>query len=334
MRFLIFAARSVLEPQEAVTCEPNVREVEDDRSPAEPAASPAGARAPSRDVIFVVGMSRSGTSALARVVAMCGGMLPQRLLPANFANPTGYWESERAVELNDEFLAAHGSSWYDGSLALNAGLVGAAERRTFVSVIADFFDGEVAAGGPLVVKDPRITGLLPYWTAAARVAGLSVKILHVFREPAEVVASLAQRDGLAADHALALWLKYNLVGERDARAFPRAFVAYDELIEDWEDAVARCIARLGLGITIGDAMRPAVAGFLQPELRHHRGAAIESGAQTAALAAIARETYELLRSGAREPVRTADFDEILRAYAASRAPLEFRLSRSLMARPR
>jgi hypothetical protein len=39
-----------------------------------------------RDAIAVVGMGRSGTSAL----ALCGGAMPLQLLPPNLGSPTGY----------------------------------------------------------------------------------------------------------------------------------------------------------------------------------------------------------------------------------------------------
>ena len=50
-----------------------------------------------RICVLVLGMHRSGTSALTRVISLLGAKLPKHLMPANFANETGYWE---AVELN------------------------------------------------------------------------------------------------------------------------------------------------------------------------------------------------------------------------------------------
>ena len=45
-------------------------------------------------------MHRSGTSALTRMLGFCGADLPQRQLPANSFNSTGYWESAEIVALN------------------------------------------------------------------------------------------------------------------------------------------------------------------------------------------------------------------------------------------
>src|SRR4051812_44644410 len=71
-------------------------------------------------VIFVLGMGRSGSSAMARLLSLCGGRLPAGLLPPNGANPTGYWEPQEAVHANAKFLHACGSSFFDTQLVHEA----------------------------------------------------------------------------------------------------------------------------------------------------------------------------------------------------------------------
>jgi hypothetical protein len=264
-----------------------------------------------RDAIFVVGTGRTGSSALARVLGLCGGALPLRTLPANFANPTGYWEPELSVALNDRFLEAHGSSWYDATLRLQLGPV---EQRQAAELVRDAsFLLAVAfeSRGPLVVKDPRISALLPYWTEAARRAGMRTTVVHNFRNPRDVAASLARRDGLSNEHSDALWLKYNLLAERETRTFPRAFVSYEELLDDWEGLVGRCARDLGLVLSVTPAGRNAVEAFLSAEHRHHAAASrdFDDGA------GLVSRTYATLREAQRGNVVPATFDELFAAFA-------------------
>jgi len=49
----------------------------------------------SRNAVVVLGMHRSGTSALAGVLARLGCDLPQTLMPTNDFNAKGYYESLR-----------------------------------------------------------------------------------------------------------------------------------------------------------------------------------------------------------------------------------------------
>ena len=59
--------------------------------------------------ILVVGMHRSGTSALARTISLLGARLPSDLVGPNEGNPHGHWEPQEIVNLNDKMLADAGS---------------------------------------------------------------------------------------------------------------------------------------------------------------------------------------------------------------------------------
>ena len=60
---------------------------------------------------FVLGMHRSGTSALSGMLCQSGFNPPQDLMPATINNPRGYWESLGLCVLNDEFLQQQSASW-------------------------------------------------------------------------------------------------------------------------------------------------------------------------------------------------------------------------------
>ena len=56
--------------------------------------------------IVVLGMHRSGTSALTRTLSLLGAALPGNLLPSKPSNETGFWESTDILEFNDRVLTA------------------------------------------------------------------------------------------------------------------------------------------------------------------------------------------------------------------------------------
>lgn len=268
-----------------------------------------------RDVIFVVGMGRSGSSALTRVLSLCGAALPLHVLAPNFGNPTGYWEPALALELNDRFLQAHESSWYDTSLRLQLGRVATGETAALVAQAAAMLAGSFEPSGPIVIKDPRISGLLPYWIEAAVVAGLRPVIVHIFRNPDDVAASLARRDDLPAEQSRTLWLKYNLVAERDGRGSARIFISYEDVMKDWEAAVARCTAELGVELTISDDARSAVAAFLSPDLHHH--ATPDEGPVADDESRLVSRTYRLLNDAKRTLTAPSAFDALLSEFTAA-----------------
>ena len=276
-----------------------------------------------RDLIFIVGMHRSGTSALTRVLSLCGATLPAALMAPNSGNPTGYWEPADAMELNDRFLHARSSSWSDPGLTFrstprdHAGFARyVALIRHYLALIGEFLTHGVDAGGPALIKEPRITALLPYWLTAAVEAGFSPKVIHIFRNPADVASSLAARDGMAFDRACALWQKYNLLGEHDARAVPRAFVGYEALIEDWERTIDRCAAEIGVDVQVGSRTRADVETFLSPKLQHHRSGTIERTSLAPTQRKAVRRAYDSLQQAADGAVDTETFDSLLLEYSA------------------
>ena len=58
-----------------------------------------------RVCLLVIGMHRSGTSALTHVLSLMGAALPQKLLGATLGNPMGHWEPVRLIEAHDALLA-------------------------------------------------------------------------------------------------------------------------------------------------------------------------------------------------------------------------------------
>jgi hypothetical protein len=255
-------------------------------------------------------MGRSGSSALTRVLSLCGGTLPGALVGATDGNPLGHWEPENALALNQDFLSQHGATWFDPTLRLQGEVAFTAEQHsTYLDQIKAFL-APLATAPLVLIKEPRITALSDFWFEAARQLGLSVAVVIPVRHPEEVAASLAARDQTSAELSCALWLKYNLLGERESRAYPRVFVEYASLLRDWRAEVSRIAAALCLDLSVRD--EAAVDGFLRRDLhrQRHRGQISELFGH----GWISR-VYDALAAAARdEPLDAAALDEVFASY--------------------
>src|SRR4030081_3596213 len=65
------------------------------------------------NVVCVLGMHRSGTSALCGALDLIGVDFGKHLLPATDANEKGHWEHEEIVRVHDRLLLSLGSGWDD-----------------------------------------------------------------------------------------------------------------------------------------------------------------------------------------------------------------------------
>ncbi|MGC9270777.1 sulfotransferase family protein [Acidiphilium sp.] len=228
-----------------------------------------------REAILVLGMHRSGTSALTRVLALCGASLPARLMPAApESNETGFWESQVLVDLHDEVLSAMGSSWSD-IRSLPQAWFSSAAAEGFRSRLAEVLAAEFADARLFVVKDPRLCRLLPLWLPVLAARSITPRIVIPIRHPLEVAASLNRREGFDHARGQALWRSYMLAAEHESRGLPRCFVTYDNLLTDWRGVVARIGAIVDHDWS-ATADAAAIDAFLSSKLRHHVVAATDT----------------------------------------------------------
>ncbi|BBZ13042.1 hypothetical protein MBRA_32370 [Mycobacterium branderi] len=232
--------------------------------------SPAADRGPAaRPVaLFVMGVNRSGTSALTRVLSLCGGALPAGLAGANSGNPLGYWEPRAAHRINYRILRRHRSVWFDPTLRLQEqDAFDGEEKAAYVAEIGEFL-ATLPAAPLVVIKDLNITALAGLWFEAARQLGFGIVTVITVRHPQEVAASLAALNRTSPQLASALWLKYTLLAERNTRGMPRVFVDYANLLDDWRREVKRISAALAIDLDARD--EDAIDEFLRPELHRQR----------------------------------------------------------------
>jgi len=277
---------------------------------------PGGVPATHRTTMLVVlGMHRSGTSALARSCNLLGVDLGSDFIPTQDDNRAGFWEDAGVKEADDLALASHGllwddvrplpDPWHDG--------FGGAEVRARLRATLD----ALASRGPLCgVKDPRISRLLPLWLPLLEEVGARPGFVIALRDPAAVARSLARRDAVGEARALLLWLRYSLEAERHTRGHRRAFVCFDDLLQDWRAALGNVARALDIVWPVPfDAAASALGTFLDPELRHHAPAPPPDGDGLARLAHDAFVALRALRDGDAPELR-AELDRIRAALAA------------------
>jgi hypothetical protein len=224
-----------------------------------------------RQAIIVLGMHRSGTSALAGALAMAGARLPARLMPAQIDNPSGFFEPEKIVALHDRLLSAAGISWQSLQPVADEWL-STAEARAYVDELVTAVRQDYDDATLFVIKDPRMCRLMPLWRTVLERLGTRASFVIPIRHPLEVARSLATRENkrFSLRYGCLLWLAHMLDAERESRSSPRVFVHYDRLLDDPVRVVEDIISKVtGRRPALAGAMATAVRSFVDPHLRHH-----------------------------------------------------------------
>jgi len=212
--------------------------------------------APRRGIV-VLGMHRSGTSAVTRVCNLLGAAVPaEEDLLVNYDNPEGHWESRTLVAANDRILGLFGRSW-DFPPRLRPGWETSPRVQSLLPELADAF-AAVYPKGPWVWKDPRTCLTFPLWR---RVVGDDVCVVLVSRSAAAVTASIHRRDGIPRPYAAGLWHRYVASSLEAARGLPTLCLSFDQFLDDPVTATAKLADGLGsLGMMLpGDPVAAAAS---------------------------------------------------------------------------
>jgi hypothetical protein len=158
-------------------------------------------------LIVVLGMHRSGTSAITRGLETLGVNLGSDLLVPTVDNPKGYFEDRETYLLNEEILTALNHAWSD---------LDPAEPEYIIQnkILDEFFDRAVnllldrlRVNDLFGIKDPRFCILLPFWNKVFDRVGVPVSYIVSFRNPISVVKSLQSREcQLFCTSGIAFWL--------------------------------------------------------------------------------------------------------------------------------
>jgi len=219
-----------------------------------------------QEIICVLGMHRSGTSLLTKILNLTGVDLGQhtRLTTEPVAdNPKGYWEHSALTGISDAIIKRYGGTWdqppvlpqcWETDVRLD-------DLRTRARQLIDEEFSQTPIWG---WKDPRTCLTLPFWQQLLP----PMRYIICLRNPVDVAASLRRRDGFSDEKSFRLWLTYVTTALNQTQGKPRLLIVYEDLMTDCLNELGRLAAFLG--ISESTELGKAVQAFVDPKLHHHR----------------------------------------------------------------
>lgn len=220
--------------------------------------------------ICVLGMHRSGTSAIARIMNLLGAYIgsPEKLLPPKKDNPEGFWEHISIINFHERLLEKFSSSW-DSIFPFPEKWWKQPEIEPYRRELIDLIKKEFADHPLWMWKDPRTSLFLPLWIEVLNELDIDVYYLISLRNPLDVANSLLRRDGFLKNKSLALWQLYNLSSFYWTNNYKRFVVHYDKLLEDWEQCFKSMLITFDIPWPQNNKLlKTTIESFLKPDLRN------------------------------------------------------------------
>lgn len=254
-------------------------------------------------LIIVLGMHRSGTSALASAMSALGCYAGEQLLVKNYYNQKGYWEDNQLVALNDRLLSVFGHA-YDSLDLLPHDFIHHPDVAALRVEACDLLHLKLKQNSLWVFKDPRLCHLLAFWQPIFAELNIDVRYVIAFRHPLSVAASLKKRDQFSVQKSLLLWLQHNIALMTATEASVRCFVHYDDFLAQPQVVLSYLSQMLDLPDS-GQGIDGYIQHFLTDTLRHSQYGLDDLLQSEYAYPALIR-AYRLLLEGFTQPIRSKE----------------------------
>ncbi|WP_200241661.1 sulfotransferase family protein [Thiohalocapsa halophila] len=197
-----------------------------------------------RQVVAVLGCYRGGTSLLARLLPVIGVPLEGELMRAGGCNPTGFWENQDILQVNEELAAYLPRRGFSPNLEMarvqaQPGYPLVRERA--LEILKRLFEVSPVVG----FKHPATSRLLPFWQGVFEEVQAGAAYLIAVRDPGATAESLRVNFHLRIEAGLLLWLEHLMRALQFTQARPRVIVSYERMLEAPPEQIARIVEAFG-----------------------------------------------------------------------------------------
>jgi len=218
-------------------------------------------------LIVVLGMHRSGTSAITRGLEVMGVDLGCDLLPpVEGVNDKGFWEDAELNAFNIELLNYVKSDWHFLT-PIRGNDVERLRDNEYVERALNILQKKTVSSPIFGFKDPRVAKLLPFWKDVFAGSGFTIGYILMIRNPLSVARSLFKRDGFSAGKSYLMWTEHVLNSIIGTVGETRVLVDYDRLMQNPNGELIRVAQAFDLEI-VPARMEKFKEEFLENDLRH------------------------------------------------------------------
>jgi hypothetical protein len=225
-----------------------------------------------KHVYVVLGMSRSGTSAIARSLKVLGIDLGDKLLAGDKRNPKGFYEdSDILYKINRGISRALDMAWADVNTFDQKEVNHNKTLFDYKNYAVKLVRERLAKTQHWGFKDPRTITILPFWKAVFSELDVDDRYIITVRNPLATAYSNQKFVNSTIEMGLILWLVYMVTAINETQGKKRVIVSYELMLDDAQKQLERIHAAIGEELKIDPyEANQYVKEFLDKKLSHHR----------------------------------------------------------------
>lgn len=214
-----------------------------------------------RICVVVLGIFRSGTSALANALHDIGIPMAKYFCGAHTENPKGYYEPRFIQYFSKEISFLLNQSLRNNNVilepyelhTLRSELIEKIDEQTknyLINKATNYLKYEYDNLQLFGIKDPNFCTQLPIWHEAFKNLDIEPRFIVTYRNPLEVAYSWHIRFSTPIIIGLIMWIAHMLGAEYNSRGFKRTLIPYDRLLEDPMLHVKQALKNIDVDIKI------------------------------------------------------------------------------------
>jgi len=182
-----------------------------------------------KPILLVLGSHRSGTSVMAQLLSVLGYDLGRTLMLPSYDNPRGFWENQKIVDAHDELLKGFNRDWTTAAFLPENWQLSKLSENTLKN-LSEILETDFTANEPTLIKDPRLSFLLPLWKTLAKQFGRPLHSIIMLRSPEAVAQSIEKRNGIDTQDGKLIALSYLKSASQNAQNALDNCVIYEHII--------------------------------------------------------------------------------------------------------
>lgn len=222
-------------------------------------------------MLLVLGVHRSGTSVTARLLECLGAKNSDRLMEPSERNPRGYFEDIDVYNFNEKKLLPRLGHYWHSIQFIDWSAINGAERSELELQAVEIIQKNYTNPNSLfVLKEPRISILMPFWISVLQRAGFNIKVACSIRDPLSVARSMSKGEGLTISHAGMVYANNWLQILASIHGLPVGFIHFDDIFINAKQHLINLARKLAIPLPqdFDEKTTAFSSSFLNDKYRH------------------------------------------------------------------